>query len=90
MTNEQKPASVLPHKLGMIQDAVQTLPPDTPAAEVTRYIEERYGVTIKPMFIPIYKASLRDWRNLEAERLARSGAAAAAANQPAGEAPSAA
>jgi hypothetical protein len=33
---------------------------DVSAAELSAHIEKKHGVKIKPAFIPIYKASLKD------------------------------
>ena len=33
---------------------------DAPAAELSSFIQSKYGVTIDPRFIPIFRASMQD------------------------------
>jgi hypothetical protein len=53
---------------------------EAPSADLAAFIEQRYGVRIDPNFIPIYKASVRDKKELEQ---ARAKARAKVVSQPA-------
>ena len=38
------------------------------AEELSRYVEEKYGVQIAPNFIPLYRASLQEWEKVNRQR----------------------
>ena len=40
------------------------------AEELSRYIEETYGIEITPNFIPLYRASLQEWEKMNRQRQA--------------------
>lgn len=46
-------------KLEMVQSAWLALG-EAPADALAAFVRDKYGVTIDPKFIPIFKASLRD------------------------------
>ena len=54
-------------KLELVQIALRELG-DASVQELSSFIEQKYGVKIDPMFIPIFKASIRDKLRLEAAR----------------------
>jgi hypothetical protein len=68
----------------MVRIALKALGSASPA-ELSRFVEQQYGVRIEPKFIPLYKASIRDKVRLEAARQA----ARAVVEQPKGESPAA-
>ena len=53
----------------MVQQALAVKGETTPE-EIVAFIEKWHGVKVEPKFIPIYKASIRDWRILEEKRRA--------------------
>jgi hypothetical protein len=50
------------------------------AEELSRYIEETYGIEIAPNFIPLYRASLQEWEKMNRQRQVAKVAVAATAN----------
>ncbi len=54
---------------------------DAPAEELTAFMQKNYGVTVRPQFIPVLKATLKDKELLAEWR--RKSAAAAQASKPA-------
>jgi hypothetical protein len=52
---------------------------DIPAEQLSSLIEEKYGLTIEPRYIPFFRASLRDWEQLT--RLRQAARAVAAPSQ---------
>lgn len=56
-------------KLKLVQAALWELG-DVSAQELSSFIAKQHGVKIEPMFIPIFKASIRDKVRLEAARQA--------------------
>ena len=50
------------------------------AEELSRYIEEKYGVQIAPNFMPLYRASLQEWEKMNRQRQVAKVAVAATAN----------
>jgi hypothetical protein len=45
-------------KLEMVRCAIAEIG-DVSAAELSAYLEQKYGVRIQPAFIPVYKATLK-------------------------------
>lgn len=54
-------------KLKLVQAAMQQLG-DVSAQELSSFIAKQHGVKIDPIFIPIFKASIRDKLRLDAAR----------------------
>jgi hypothetical protein len=55
--------------LEMVQEAIRVVG-DVPAADLSAFVHERFGVSIEPKFIPLYLASIRDKLRVEAARRA--------------------
>jgi hypothetical protein len=56
-------------KLEMVRTAVTELG-NAPAADLSRFVEQKYGVRIEAKFIPLFKASIQDKDRLETVRQA--------------------
>ena len=59
-------------KLELVQIALRELG-DVSAQELASLIEKKYGVSMEPKFIPLYKAGIRDKLRLEAAQQAARG-----------------
>ena len=55
---------------------------DVPNAELAAYVEKTFGVTVRPNFIPVLKAAVRDKENLEAWRRRAAEAAGPVSSSP--------
>ena len=54
-------------KLKLVEAAMHELG-DVSAQELSSFIAKQHGIKIEPMFIPIFKASIRDKLRLDAAR----------------------
>jgi hypothetical protein len=52
---------------------------DVSAEEMSRYLDEEYGVEIAPNFIPLYRAALQEWLKTKRQRQTASTTVALAA-----------
>ena len=50
------------------------------AEELSRHIEEKYGIEIAPNYIPLYRASLQEWEKMNRQRQAAKVVVAATTN----------
>ena len=60
-------------KLDMVQQAIQVLG-DASAEELAAFVQTQFGETIEARFMPLFVASIRDRRRLEALRRERAAA----------------
>ena len=66
-------------ELEAFRKAVATLG-NVSAEELSKYMEEHFGIKITPSFIPLYRASLRDFDNVHQKRQAAQAASVPSTN----------
>jgi hypothetical protein len=57
------------NKMDVFRQAVAEIG-DVPSETLCQFIEAKFGVTIEPRYIPLFRASLRDWEQLHRKRQA--------------------
>jgi hypothetical protein len=54
-------------KLEMVKEALSQIG-EVSAQELSAFVESKYGTTIDPAFIPVYRATLKDKERMEKAR----------------------
>jgi hypothetical protein len=54
-------------RIEMVKDALGQIG-DVSAQELSAFIEKKFGVTIEPAYVPIFRATLRDKERMENSR----------------------